>query len=300
MKKAVALISAIVLCLSLCACGKADDYEIAVTLMDAGNYEEAIVAFTELGDYEDSAQKLEECENILAYNEADALFEAEAYEDALAIFTTLGDYKDSTSKKLECENAIAYNEAVSLIGSGKYEEARLIFETISEYKDVSDHLGRYKTIEITPENWSDYFEIIMVPYFDTFDRLEEISYKFVFNNEYKNIVVYGSGFTIEIAYKGTGVTASVEYDKENDTFTFGPDLPGWGGGYGYDYICTFTDTDFAKMAVSRGSIINDKQTRSTCSLVIDTIYHEETGNACSAIEHNIENIKGTIIIYYND
>ena len=139
----------------------------------------------------------------------------------------------------------------------------------------------------------------MVPYFDTFDRLEEISYKFVFNDKYKNIAVYGSGFTIDIAYKGTGVTASVEYDKENDTFTFGPELPGWGV-YGYDFICTFTDTDFAKMAVSRESIINDKQTRSTCNLVVDTIYHEETGNACSAIEHDIENIKGTIVIYCND
>lgn len=259
MKKLLSLILVMAMVLSLCACGKADDYEAAVTLMEAGNYEEAIAAFTELGDYEDSA-----------------------------------------SKKLECENAIAYNEAISLIETRKYEEARLIFETISDYKDVSDYLDRYKTIEITPENWGEYFEIILVPYFDTFDRLEEISYKFVFKNEYKDTVVYGSGFSIDIAYKCTGTTASVEYDKQTDSFTFGPELPGWGGQCFYDQIFTFKDADFAKMSVGRENLINNKETRGICNLVIDGIYHEAEGDACQTMEHKIENIKGTIVLFCND
>lgn len=39
MKKSITLILAIVLCLSLCACGKTDDYEATVVSIDGGNHE---------------------------------------------------------------------------------------------------------------------------------------------------------------------------------------------------------------------------------------------------------------------
>ena len=77
MKKIISLLVVLALCLCLCSCGKADDYDAAMALMDSGNYEGAIAAFTELGDYEDSIQKTEECHSILSYKDATALFDAE-------------------------------------------------------------------------------------------------------------------------------------------------------------------------------------------------------------------------------
>lgn len=172
MKKAITLILAITLCLSLCACGKADDYEAAVALMEAGNYEEAIDAFIELGDYEDSVQNLEKCEKALSYAEAITLFEEEQYEEALAIFTALGDYQDSIAKAIECENAIAYNEALTLIDNELYFEAYEIFSTIATYKNVPEYLNRYQTIELSIDNWFEFFEITEEYRYNAFDEIE--------------------------------------------------------------------------------------------------------------------------------
>lgn len=163
MKRIVAVLLFFTLCLTLCACGKADDYERAIALMDEGNYEEAITVFTELGDYEDSTIKLEECKNSLDYNKAVVLLAEEKFGEALTIFLSLGDYRDSVSKAKECENAIAYNKAVSLIADGQYIEARTIFETIPEYKDVAEYLARYIRIDITEENWEEYFDVVPQP-----------------------------------------------------------------------------------------------------------------------------------------
>lgn len=94
MKRLISVVLLFSLCLNLCGCGKSGKYESAVALMDAGNYEEAIVVFTELGDYEDSIQKLEECYNNIAYNNAIALIAEGAYVEAWEIFETIPDFKD--------------------------------------------------------------------------------------------------------------------------------------------------------------------------------------------------------------
>ena len=147
--------------------------QVAITLknkgIDLGNlhrYEEAIAAFTELGDYEDSIQKLEECENILSYADAIFLLDAEQYEEALAFFTTLGNYKDSAKKKVECENGIAYNSAVDFIANGNYENAYNILVKLGDYKDAAEMLTHFKEIEITIDNWNKYFSVIEVPEYD--------------------------------------------------------------------------------------------------------------------------------------
>ena len=145
MKKIISLLVVLALCLCLCSCGKADDYDAAMALMDSGNYEGAIAAFTELGDYEDSIQKTEECHSILSYKDATALFDAERYEDALDIFSSLGDFKDSAEMAKEC----VYQKAQLLIEQKEYSLALIELENISEYKD-SDSL-----IELA-NNWLTY------------------------------------------------------------------------------------------------------------------------------------------------
>lgn len=100
MKKIIAFILVVILSMMLCSCGKAADYEAAVALMTAEKYEEAIAAFTELGDYEDSLQLLEQCKNRMAYREAESLLEKGDYAGAWELFEKI----ENTEKteELDC------------------------------------------------------------------------------------------------------------------------------------------------------------------------------------------------------
>ena len=82
------------------------NYNKAVTLMEAGQYEEAITAFEALGDYKDNAEQIAACEASIHeqnYNEAVALMEAEQYEEAIPMFEALGNYKDSAKNLATCK-----------------------------------------------------------------------------------------------------------------------------------------------------------------------------------------------------
>jgi hypothetical protein len=77
-------------------------YNSAIALLDAGQYNEAIAAFTALGDYKDSVTQIEIAKDALElaeleerYNYAVELIEAQQYRAAYTTFVDLGDYKDS-------------------------------------------------------------------------------------------------------------------------------------------------------------------------------------------------------------
>lgn len=69
------------------------NYNAAVKLMNNGEYDEAISAFTELSDYKDSADLIYE----VRYLKAKELYAVGEYEDAITIFRELVDYSDSAS-----------------------------------------------------------------------------------------------------------------------------------------------------------------------------------------------------------
>ena len=60
MRKILCLCLVLALCLCLCSC-KSSDYKKAMSLYEAGEYEQAIAAFEALADYKDSVQKIDEC-----------------------------------------------------------------------------------------------------------------------------------------------------------------------------------------------------------------------------------------------
>ena len=154
MKRMLALLLALVMVFSLCACGgsssasgsaesaetpkveeevpispEEEAYSAALALMEEGKYEEAIAAFTALDAYADSQTKLEECRAKLAeakYDEASALMAEEKYAEAGAIFKEL-DYEDSGEKLEECRQKALYEltDVGDIITFGKYEQDRV-------------------------------------------------------------------------------------------------------------------------------------------------------------------------------
>ena len=80
MKKAVALLLALSLMLSLCGCSK-KDYERAIALYNEGQFSEAQAIFSELGDYEDSLAYVEKCKVEGKYVKKEAISK-QAFKDS--------------------------------------------------------------------------------------------------------------------------------------------------------------------------------------------------------------------------
>ena len=116
-------------------------YNKAIALMDAGNYEEAIMAFKALSGYKDSENRINACK----YNEALILMNAGKYTEAISGFEALNGYKDSANKVSECSIAILndkYNDAVKLMNLGKHSEAIVMFEALGGHKDSVEQCYR--------------------------------------------------------------------------------------------------------------------------------------------------------------
>ena len=102
-------------------------YRSAEALYEAGQYEQAIAAFEALGDYRDSAGRIEEVrESIRArdYAAAEALYEAGQYEQAYAEFVKLKDYKDVDSLLEKDEHLMkaAFTTIGNTVSFGTYEQ----------------------------------------------------------------------------------------------------------------------------------------------------------------------------------
>lgn len=104
MKRFIVLLSAVILCLILAGCS-GSQYKKATELYEQGNYAEAGEIFSKLGNYEDSADKANECK----YQEASALLQNSDYDAAKELFSALGDYGDSADKVKFCDYKKAEN-----------------------------------------------------------------------------------------------------------------------------------------------------------------------------------------------
>ena len=127
------------------------DYQNAVKLMEQGEYEEAITAFTAMGDYRDSEAQIQACEiGILdrEYNAAAALMEQGSYEEAITAFSALNGHRDSAAQIQACETAIQdvrYDAAAALMAQGSYEEAITAFTALKGYRDSKEQIQACKT-----------------------------------------------------------------------------------------------------------------------------------------------------------
>ena len=98
-------------------------YNDAVKLLEAGEYDAAIAAFTQLGSYSDSADMIPEC----TYQNAVALAENGEYLLAAQKYETILDYKDSREQH--------YQLAIRVMADGDYEAAANLFDITDSYSD---------------------------------------------------------------------------------------------------------------------------------------------------------------------
>ena len=86
-----------------------NQYKKAETLLEAGRYEEAAVAFAALGNYKDAPERILEAN----YLRAEALFEAGQHQEAALAFGEMGDFLDARERSFAIWDQIAQRDTVS-------------------------------------------------------------------------------------------------------------------------------------------------------------------------------------------
>ena len=194
----VALIAGVLISNSL---QKNSAYQDAVALMESGEYDAAVAAFEELGDYKDSAEQI----NNVRYKQALALVDEGNYDSAISIFTELGDYKDSTEQieitqelQAEAERLTKYQTAIDLLD--RHGEIWQYYQNVSESRKILEDLGNYRDCKVLLQNF--YKEIIGIKY--KANTVGESTLAYQYDNEGKMI---SDGYTTYI-YNEDGTLAS--------------------------------------------------------------------------------------------
>lgn len=110
------------------------EYYNADELYLAGDYESAIEAFDQLGDFKDSADRAEACRREL-YEKGEQFLAEGSFDEAISCFTILGDYLDSPERIIEVNSERDYQKACAFFDSGDFESAIDAFEKLGDYKD---------------------------------------------------------------------------------------------------------------------------------------------------------------------
>ena len=181
-KKTLAiLIPAVVVCMAALLIFKVfipnSKYNKAVTLMEAGQYEEAIAAFEELDGYKDSEDMIEEARCAKTYDEAEKQFASGNYDASISMFTSIESYRDSSSRIREVERAkedaemdAQFQQANEMARSGKYREAAAMLYSLVQkhYKGASDSMEQiypelYDIVlsSISASNYIDAMDVVL-------------------------------------------------------------------------------------------------------------------------------------------
>jgi alpha-tubulin suppressor-like RCC1 family protein len=120
-------------------------YKAAEELLNNEKYDEAIAAFSELGGFSDSAQRVEEAKEQRElkikedkYQNAVQLLKSGRFTEAKAAFTELGDFSDSGTMAAECD----YQAALKLLQAGEIRPAIEALKSLGEYPAATEQLGK--------------------------------------------------------------------------------------------------------------------------------------------------------------
>ena len=140
-------------------------YDEAMGLVEAGQYDEAIVVLQELDGYKDSADQITRAEELKVeekknsdYERALAYIETGNYNEAIRILESLGDYKDSPEQLARAEEGrkeVIYQGALASIRNGDYATGIDALESLGDYKDSIEQLTRTKQAYMATANVGD-------------------------------------------------------------------------------------------------------------------------------------------------
>jgi len=124
------------LCLDqIAVCQQNIDYLNASQTMANGDYQNALTAFTALGNFKDSAAQAELCQQNLDFLEAQADYDAGNYDQAAQTFSILA--AKSFPGAADWLNKTRYAQADQLFQSGKLYNAWVMFSALGDYQDAA-------------------------------------------------------------------------------------------------------------------------------------------------------------------
>lgn len=226
---------AVILCLSLAACGSRQDRAIKIVdkLLKNGKYDDAIemiemmqldaelngMDYDNDSDEEDAPREEEEAPAEQPQYEAayycgtwrdlENKYTLEILEDGTSTYTDYSHDEPSVTDGVEVSVAV-YNEGeVHINAANSYltyynlDGVELLSDGYRHYLREADYNQYVEVIEITEENWQDYFEIRMAheKHYDKYGDLSDhyLSYGFFLQDAYLNRY-YGGDATVEFTY----------------------------------------------------------------------------------------------------
>lgn len=220
MKRLIALALILMMCLGMTACGASEDekaFEEANALLDSGDYEGALEKFYSIGLYNQTAEKIYQIEEQLRGEKVSFLTGTwkDLNNDMTLTFGEKGKftvtYPDGTVD--DGEAWFDDNDQLYLFEAVEIREIDGVTHMTGEYSDwVSEadyEVIGPRTVEITLDNWADYFEI----------RETDCQYR----NDFGEIEQKGFGFGVflkdDVAsklrdpYESVNVSVKVAYDE---------------------------------------------------------------------------------------
>lgn len=171
-------------------------YNSALSMMEAGEYDSAIEAFEKLGDFQDSSEQVKEA----TYRKASDLLEQDLFSAAEPIFASIEDYKDAKEKLVISQKEPDYRKALSYMEKEEnLDSAYHIFVKLGDYKDSEDYLAKFSVVLS--------FIDIDYSYYDDDNLIQETS----------------CSLPVQFAYSDTGEMLSMTIGKEGSarkTYTF--------------------------------------------------------------------------------
>ena len=264
----------------------ANNYEKAEEMLAVGQYEEAVDAFAALGDYKDSAVKMQEAENALneaieakiaaenadSYAQATAMMEAGDYLSALDIFTELGAYKDSATMVEVCHTEVDYTTALEHLEAGQHEEAYTLLTSLGDFRDAKEYLNRFvPLLTERTSTWYDGSGNNIQYIYDSNMRIETIEYdgvmKYAFfyyeDGTLKQMEeIFSTGIRVHTYNEKGHPVFFGHFNNETAAYEFS-----WMFEYGYDtegnatsilgrYVCGDEEADYTwNMSLSQGDMI---------------------------------------------
>ncbi len=219
---ACSIIAAIVLVIILAVVNvkvikPAKAYDAAVALAEEGSYDEAVAAFTELGDYRDSQDQISRIGFLKAYDEAKALMDSGDLKGAIAAFEALGDYEDAASITADLKNQVAYAEAGAILESGDLAAAVEAYTALGSYEDSASIAADLKNqiaygkaealLEAGKRNAAARAFAALDGYSDSWERSRELWKDF----DYTRQIVDGLDHGLGVKKNGTVVTSGSSY-----------------------------------------------------------------------------------------